>query len=226
MNVDGSHERRLTKGRSGSPTWSPDGSRIAFDAGGGIYVSNSDGSGRRPLMTDRSTEMPLGSTTNVYAQAPAWSPDGRWIAFLMNYDLYVIAPNGSRQRRLTWNHEADVLRLAWSPDGQRIAFESWRERVAPGRWRDRLPEIYVINADGTRLRKLTRNDDLDSDPSWSPDGKRIAFARLNGGWDSCEADKWEDCNVDIYVMDADGSDQHRLTSNPKLDAEPSWSSGT
>jgi Tol biopolymer transport system component len=181
---------------------------------GGIYVSRPDRSGRRALITD------------MDAVLPAWSPDGSQIAFVMRGDLYVIAPNGSGLRRLTLN---PVLTwtpwgtgpFAWSPDGQRIAFVS--ERSSGGGDRiGALQEIYVINADGSRERRLTRNSVMDMEPSWSPDGSKIAFARDDGGL--CE-ESWDDC-LEIYVMNADGSDQHRLTDNPKLDEQPSWSSGT
>jgi Tol biopolymer transport system component len=95
-------------------------------------------------------------------------------------------------------------RPAWSPNGSRIAFVSRR---------DGNSEIYVMEADGTRQVRVTHNVTTDVDPAWSPDGSRIAFATVDyepsGG---------------IQVMNADGSELHRLTSNTDLNAwSPAWS---
>ncbi|MGR3296281.1 MAG: TolB family protein, partial [Candidatus Bathyanammoxibius sp.] len=86
--------------------------------------------------------------------------------------------------------------------GSRIAFPSDRD----GNY-----EIYVMDADGSNLERLTDNLASDGEPSWSPDGSRIAFTSDRDG------------NPEIYVMDADGSNQQRLTDNPASDYGPSWS---
>ena len=93
------------------------------------------------------------------------------------------------------------LAAAQSPTG-RIAFNSYR---------DGNSEIYVINADGSGLQRLTSNDDKDTCPAWSPDGTMIAFV----------SDR--DRNHEIYVMRADGSDQRRLTDTPGSEFHPDWS---
>ena len=92
--------------------------------------------------------------------------------------------DGSEQRRLT--SEAWGGEHAWSPVGDKIAFVSRRDGNA---------EIYVMNADGSQLRNLTRNTVGDRNPVWSPDGRRIAF----------------ESNWQVNVMNADGSGQRRLT---------------
>jgi TolB protein len=136
--------------------WSPDGTRIAFAGhkwlyGGAkpgaccyaahseIYVMNADGSGRRKL------------THNARQNAePAWSPDGRKIAFRStrsgNRDIYVMNADGSGKRNLTRNAAWDS-RPSWSPDGRKIAFVSNRD--------GRRLEAHVMNADGSGQRRLT-----------------------------------------------------------------------
>ena len=85
--------------------------------------------------------------------------------------------------------------------------------------RDGDNEIYVMDADGGNLRRLTNNSDGDGDPVWSPDGKRIAFKSDRDGHVNVHG--WP--THDIYVMDADGSNQQNLTNNPADDWDPSWS---
>jgi len=77
--------------------------------------------------------------------------------------------------------------------------------------RDGNPEIYVMNADGSDLRRLTDNDATDQAPAWSPDGTQIAFVSDRDG------------NREIYVMNADGSEPQRLTDNPAYESHPAWS---
>ena len=138
--------------------------------------------------------------------SPAWSPDGTQIAFHSyrdgNWEIYVMAADGSQPTRLTRNDASDSS-PAWSPDGTQIAFDSNRDS---GNW-----EIYVMAADGSQPTRLTRNDASDSSPAWSPDGTQIAF------------ESYRDGNWEIYVMAADGSQPTRLTRNDAGDGSPAWS---
>ena len=100
--------------------------------------------------------------------------------------------------------------IAFSPDGTRIAFASARDHPPTERG-ETSTELYVMAADGSGQRRLTRNLADDLDPTWSPDGERIAFARaVPGGWD-------------IYVMNADGSGQRPLVATPAAEVAPAWS---
>jgi TolB protein len=210
------------------PAWSPDGQKIAFvrfaDRNFEVYVVNADGSGLRNLTRNA-----------AWDSWPVWSPDGRRIAFLRggsyrqpNSEIYVMNADGSGQRRLTRNpalppprdwpagpepwraravwHDGDPV---WSPDAKKIAFVSGRDGG--------IPEFYVMNADGSGQRNLTRNPAEDFAPAWSPDGRKIAFVSDREG------------NGEIYVMNANGTGQRNLTRNPaRIDGNGrgiAWSPG-
>ena len=204
MDDDGWKSRNLTNNRDddGSPSWSPDGKRIAFESeradNKDIYVMDINGSNTRNLTKDRHDDA-----------VPSWSPDGKRIAFVSyrgddsgGIDIYVMGVNGGNRRNLTKGFDRTAWKPAWSPDGKRIAFVS---ATLGDETRGDEPEIYVMNINDGIPQKITDNRWFDNDPSWSPDGKRIAFAskrsHKNGDWD-------------IYVMDDDGRNIQNLTNNP------------
>jgi TolB protein len=115
---------------------------------------------------------PLGSADEI---AFAYAPEGT---------SHIYVTSGSQLVQVTAGHGSD-LAPAWSPDRRRIAFQSSRD----GNW-----EIYVTNADGTDVRRLTDDDARDGEPAWSADGKRIAFVR----------------DGHLYEMRSDGTDVHAL----------------
>jgi TolB protein len=227
MNADGTGRTRLTDhpAEDFDPSWSPDGSKIAFrshrDGNVEVYVMDADGTDQTNLTR---------SPTSDYS--PDWSPDGTRIAFASDRDgdpneIYVMDADGSNQTRITRNPGIDEY-PTWSPDGTRIAFSCTFGRVLPEGVGDF--EICVVDADGTGLRQLTDAPGLSELPAWSPDGRTIAFQSDRDGWPSLPAyvppayepgrhGEWE-----VYVMSADGSGQTNLTRNPREDDSfPAWS---
>ena len=131
-----------------------------------------------------------------------------------NPEIYVMDADGGNQRRLT-NNRHDDWSPSWSPDGKRIAFVSERDGHPRKNGFGIASEIYVMDPspDGGNPQNLTNNPSDDYSPSWSPDGKRIAFwSYRKGHFQSAE----------IYVMDADGGNQRRLTNNRHGDFSPAW----
>ena len=155
-----------------------------------------------------------GKSTPGDVQTPAWSPDGRKLAFVSerdgNGEIYVMNADGSAQENLTRQPAGDS-HPSWSPDGRRIGFVSRRDGNA---------EIYVMNADGSGLLNLTRAPSDDLDPAWSPDGRAIAFVVQKQCVRRPCAAAYE---TYLYVVNADGSGLRRLTTRPAHLFNPSWS---
>jgi Tol biopolymer transport system component len=206
VNADGTGPVRLTSGSFFSahlyPDWSPDGRQIAFTeilvlgegvTGFSLKAVGADGTGERHL--------PIGlSANNVGPSLPAWSPDGRRLAYtfgtsrfeenddgdlveVQDADIHSSLLDGSGDRPITSGPELD-RQPDWSPDGSRLVFL----RQGDG--------LYIVNADGTGLRFLTAG----TDPSWSPDGAQIAFSR------------WTSQGGEIHTINVDGTGERQVTS--------------
>lgn len=166
MNADGSGQHRLRKTPfppffEGNVDWSPVGGWLAFDSGSyvsDVYVMKTNGTGLR-LLT------PGGGF--VGSGQPAWSPDGQKVVFARPSGIWVMNANGGAQVRLT--HHALDEDPAWSSSG-RIAFvrkPDWKKEMLPAA-RDASSEIYVMNADGTGVTRLTHNRVGEANPAWQP----------------------------------------------------------
>lgn len=129
-----------------------------------------------------------------------------------SYDLYVASGNGAVIARLT-DAPGEDCDAQWSPDGKRIAFVSYRHDPDQSGFGN--SELYVMSADGSKQARLTANEVADSSPTWSPDGRQIAFSR-GGGSPFGEAE-------DLYVIDADGSGETKLATGYLHNSGPSWS---
>jgi Tol biopolymer transport system component len=130
--------------------------------------------------------------------ALALAQPARGIAFSVADRVHVVSPDGSTDRVVPTG--GDATWPAWSRDHRRLAFTSVRRGG-----------IFVVNADGTGLRRVTRSPTLDLQPAWSPDGRRIAFARTVPGF-----------REEIFAIGVDGRGLRRLTSNRGQDLEPDW----
>ena len=150
--------QRLTTHAAGdlSPSWSPSGRELVFtsDRSGGpqIFLMSADGSNVRRLTFE-----------GDYNAAPAWSPRGNWIAYVCRtpkkeYKLCVITPDGQKRLQLTTGLGVDDS-PSWSPDGRHLVFSSTVEGKS---------QIYMIDADGKDLERITFTGTHNSAPSWSP----------------------------------------------------------
>ena len=214
--------------------WSIDGEENEYRQS--IWLAPTDGSGSPRRLTSGDND----------AQ-PRWSPDGDRLAFVAKRgdekarrQLYVMPMGGGEAQCLT-DLKDDVGEAAWSPDGTKIVFsarvphEAYEEeddkKRAPRRFTrllykldsvgwtgDRRRHLYVVPVDGSaEAKQITDGDFEDSHPTWTPDGKSIAFSSArNENWDV-------ELKGDIYIVPADGGEPTRLTPNDANYYAPSYS---
>jgi Tol biopolymer transport system component len=203
-NADGTNAVQLTPRGLGPdffPTVSPDGTRLAFISLSNkefdVWISALDGTARQQVTYDLAVET-----------MPHWRPNGAQIVFVSsrsgNANIWLINSDGTGLQPVTAT-ASDQAGPAYSPDGTQIAYVTNQDR---SNW-----DLWVMNADGSNQRQLTRKNDSnstisDGGPAWSPDGKTIAFERWTGTWN-------------VYTISAGST-----TNNPvQLTNGTKWHSG-
>jgi len=188
------------RGTSGVPSWSPDGSKLAFmsSMSGDPEIYESDASGGH---LHRLTYA-VGVNTS-----PMWNPKtGQQIVFVSDRggvpQLYLMNADGSNVTKIDLPDMGYVVDPAWSPNGQLLAF-SWRR--PSGNY-----DIYVMDIATRQLVELTRDAGRNERPSWAPDGRHLVFTSTRTGL-------WQ-----IWTMLADGTQAHHLTTTGQNES-PNWS---
>ncbi len=204
--ANGGHARRLTKEKGDpstptglffqvQPAWSPDAKKIAFASGRDgtphLFAMKADGTG-----TDRLTDSDQGD------DHPSWSADGSKIVFSREGALFEIPAAGGKGHRVG-HGVGSAMSPAFSPDGKLIAYDYRKPGFS-------IREIYVMNADGTGIRQVTRLNHVSSLPGWSPDGKTLAFQSNALG------------HFEIYTVALDGTHVRQVTTSVIDVIQPAW----
>ena len=185
-----------------APEVSPDGISIAMSRG------NPNTGSVQIMVMDRNGDN-AGNIPQVIGWDPTWSPDGKQILFASGVNggvqLFVVNRNGGGLRQVS-NLPAIRGRSDWSADGQFIVTYSgpaWNR------------EVYIMNADGSNARQLTPSGGNSQGPSFSPDGKWVAFTAYFDHYR-------DDHGCEIYIIRIDGTGLRRLTHNDYCDYQPRW----
>ncbi len=245
MDIDGSNRVQLTYNKTInlSPVWSPDGNKLLFTSymhknpdlymlnllnGNVTAISNRHGLNIGPNFSPDGKELAVSlsfkgspeiylldlhgrilkqlTNTSGINVSPSFSPDGKQMAFVSNRaggpQIYTMNTDGSNVQRVTFQGDYNAS-CNWSPNGKRIVFS--------GLSKDGTFDIYTVAPDGSGLVRLTENQGDNTSPKWSPDGYYIIFVSTR------------DAHQQLYVMNANGSNQHRIVSTDYDMSAPCWS---
>jgi Tol biopolymer transport system component len=228
-----------SRGFDRRPSYSPDGSRIAFIRGTNVWVMGADGSDQQRLTRGRASE-----------GCPRWAPDGSMIVYDRGGDLWTVDADAADPERIA-RTRADEYCPSWSPDGSTIAFVL----EGPGRLKF---DIALMAPDGSDRRRVTADRRTQFAPDWSPDGSSIVYNEYDrfsiasivtiepDGTDPAIVFDGERCGAldpvfspdglqvafvrgtgcadpgDIWVVDADGDNLTRATRGRAHDTSPGW----
>jgi TolB protein len=207
------------------PFWSPDGHQI-------VLISSRHGGMRVHVMdatsVNHGSDMRQLTTGDAEDDSPAWSPDGRRITFVSIRDgvsqIFVMKADGTEVRQLTQG-KAENIHPTWVPDSERILFNTTHfvgataadgtnvpsDNKVIGEQIDKKMDLATIRRDGSDLKRITNGGGF-TYASYSPDGMSILHRRINGAFSQ------------IFVMKADGSDDHNISGEGNIDGWPAWSS--
>jgi TolB protein len=237
------HMKKVTQltfdGDNGEAYFSRDGRKLIFQSSRNgyacdkIWIMNIDGTDKRMVSPDHGANtcsfffpdnrIVFASTSHLPGTCPP-KPDApknaRYVWPLYPYNIFTAQADGSGLKRITDNVQYDAEPVV-SPDGRQIVFGSQRE----GNF-----DVYLMNADGTNLRRLTDRTGYNGGPWFSPDGTKIVWR----AWypeTAAEKAQWKDCMeknyilafpLDLWVMNADGSNKRMILHNGATNFAPSW----
>ena len=212
MNSDGSDQTNVTNSPDDEPwifiyntapqdfQWSQDGSKLAYNkrtnSGTFLYIADGDGQNEKQITND----------FNTYA--PAWSPNGDYLLYYKDtygsLDIFKFEINTGIEENLTKGFENYYA--SWSPTGEKIVFNGIRNT-------DNNQNVYMMNADGSGINRITDDSEDMGHPIWSPDGKKIAYFRVDGLGSV----------FDIYIYDTQSGISTQLTNGAENEVDLAWS---
>jgi TolB protein len=185
------------------PRWSKDSKRILFQSNESgkwqIYVMDENGLNIRQITKD--------SSNNNFID---WSPDNKKVAFVSdrmgNEEIFTMGITGEHEQQLTFTHARNIHPY-WSPKGDQIFFNSTRDNPSAF-------EIYVMNADGSSVRRITNSADDETCARLSPSGTQLVYLKNN-----------EHGLDDVFIMDLNNAKEQNITNTPTTDGWPCWLPG-